>query len=64
MIKLIQLFLIALGLATIIIGCVTLIKKNNTGYKNQIMMNSVCDEYLFYKKADVPIACYEYFGIK
>lgn len=33
-------------------------------YKNQVKLSQVCDEYMFYKKSDVPIACYDYFGIK
>lgn len=60
-----KLILSVIWLIGLMIICITYINlKDNKGYKNQIMMNSVCDEYLFYKKADVPIACYEYFGIK
>lgn len=51
-------------LVGIIIICYTYYNIPKPTYRNQIGMPTVCDEYLFYKKADVPIACYEYFGIK
>lgn len=44
--------------------CGTYYQLSKENYKHQVLLPQVCDEYLTVKKSDVPIACYEYFGIK
>lgn len=58
-------YLTLMFLLAMIMPCIAVYNiSRQDNYKHQVLMPQFCDEYLTVKKSDVPISCYEYFGIK